>query len=197
MGKGPAGSSLDKPEGWGPLYALFPVIQPVASPHPFGLPAGCASEEGSPQWLGVGLDGLALCRGMKMPKLTTEERRARREARLSNIQFPADLGDIVKTAFATYTGDFTVLESAIGALFLGLIIGWRPLVIIHSPRTIKSYEKILDIKFKEFMPETTSLSKTSRGYMMALKLENFWHGVSGNASVTDRKIAIGLDGQTE
>ncbi len=130
-----------------------------------------------------------------MPKMTTEERRARREIRLSNIQFPADLGDIVKTGFSTYTGDFTVLESAVGALFLGFIIGWKPLVIIHSPRTIKSYEKILGIKFKEFMPETTSLSKTSRGYNVAVNLENFWHGVTGNASVPDRKIAIGLDSQ--
>ncbi len=132
-----------------------------------------------------------------MPKLTTEERRSRRETRLSHIQFPAELGDIVKTAFATYTGDFTVLESAIGALFLGLIIGWKPLVIIHSPRTIKSYEKILDIKFKEFMPETTPLSKTSRGYNVAVQLENFWHGVTGNATVEGRKIAVGLDSQDQ
>jgi hypothetical protein len=132
-----------------------------------------------------------------MPKLTVEERRARREARLTDIYFPPDLEEIVKTTFATYTGDFTVFESAVGALFLGLIIGWRPLVIIHSPRTIKTYENILDIKFKDFLPDITPLSKTSRGYNVAVKLENFWHGVSGNAPVPDRKIAIGLDEQPD
>jgi hypothetical protein len=132
-----------------------------------------------------------------MPKELKEQRRRRWENALKSVDFPDDVNDIVKRAFDKYGGDYTVLESAVGALFLGFIIGWKPLVIIHSPRTIKRYEGILGVKFKDFMPESTDTSDRSKGYEVARMLDNFWHGVSGNASIENRKIAIGLDGQTD
>ncbi len=126
-----------------------------------------------------------------------EQQRLKWRQALENVKFPNDIGDVVKKAIQAHKGDYTILESAIGSLFLGFAIGWKPLVIIHSPRTIKRYEQILGVKFKEFLPETTGMSDRSKGYQMALRLDDFWRGVTGNASVESRKIDLGLDGQIE
>jgi hypothetical protein len=134
---------------------------------------------------------------MTKPKETKAERRERWVTALENVTFPEDSYPIVKKALDEYSGDFTVLESAIGAYFLGMMIGWKPLVIVHSPKTIKRYEKILNISFKDAMPIENGLSDRSNGYSFAIKLSNFWAATTGNASVEGRKVAIGLDGQTE
>jgi hypothetical protein len=126
---------------------------------------------------------------------TKQQRRAKHEAALSTVKFP-DFSNNIKKAFTEYSGDFTVFESAIGALFLGVMIGWRPLLIIHSPKTIKRYEKILDIDFKKILPETIeSLSDRSRGYQIVAALDKFWPAVTGNVPVDGRKFATGLDAQ--
>jgi hypothetical protein len=130
-----------------------------------------------------------------MPKETKEQRRRRWENALKNVEFPREVDSTIKKAFDNYKGDLTVLESAIGAMFLGSIIGWKPIVIIHSPRTVKRYEQILGVKFKEFLPDETDISDRSKGYELAMMLDNFWQGVTGNASIENRKIAVGLDGQ--
>jgi hypothetical protein len=130
-----------------------------------------------------------------MPKESKQQRRERFEAALEKLDFPNDSLSVVKMAFHNFSGDFTVLESAVGAYFLGMMVGWRPLLIIHSPRTIKRYEGILSIKFIDAMPDKTEFSERSRGYEAALLISNFWAGVSGNTSVENRKIDIGLDGQ--
>jgi hypothetical protein len=130
-----------------------------------------------------------------MRKELKEQRRLRWESALRDTEFPETVDEIIKDAFDNYKGDLTVLESAIGAMFLGLIIGWKPIVIIHSPRTVKRYEQILSLNFKEFMPDETDMSDRSKGYQLAMLLDNFWQGVTGNATVENRKIAIGLDDQ--
>jgi hypothetical protein len=130
-----------------------------------------------------------------MPKESKKERRERWQAALDAIEFPQNHLSTVKEAFHKYSGDFTVLESAVGAFFLGMMIGWRPLVIIHSPKTIKRYETILNVNFKELMPESNNLSDRSNGYELALSLDNFWSAVTGNTSIEGRKTAIGLDSQ--
>ena len=59
---------------------------------------------------------------------------------------------IVDVAIQRYRGDSTVLGSAIGALHIGLKIGWRPLRLIHSHRTFVRYEQILGLDFHEVLP---------------------------------------------
>jgi hypothetical protein len=128
-----------------------------------------------------------------MSKDTKQQRRAKHEAALKSIEFP-DFSLKIKKAFTEYSGDFAVFETAVGALFLGIMIGWRPLFIIHSPKTIKRYEKILDIEFQKILPETVDfLSERSRGYQIAAALDKFWPAVTGNIPVDGRKIATGLD----
>lgn len=132
-----------------------------------------------------------------MTKETKAERRERWETALENVTFAEDSYSVVKRSLREYSGDFTVLESALGAYFLGMMIGWKPLLIVHSPRTIKRYEKILGINFKESLPMENDLSDRSNGYSFAIKLGSFWAATTGNSSVEGRKVAIGLDGQTE
>ena len=55
-------------------------------------------------------------------------------------------------AIANFSGSLEELEKAIGMLVVGYHFGWKVLLLVHSKRTIKKYEKILDINIKEFFP---------------------------------------------
>lgn len=87
--------------------------------------------------------------------------------------------EIVRNAFAGYTGTFDEIEAAIGMLHLGPHIGWKPLVMIHNKRTIRKYEEILGISIREEFPEEGPSADRSLGYSIAKKLGNFWKAVSG------------------
>ena len=107
-------------------------------------------------------------------------------AKLTDAQ-RADLDRIERDAFLTYNGHFDELEKAIGILRLGHHVGWKPLVLIHSKKTIAKYEEILDIKFTEFfLPEGPSAER-SLAYRYVLKLSNFWKAVSGETPVPNRQ----------
>jgi hypothetical protein len=128
-----------------------------------------------------------------MTKKTTEDKRARWNAAIESVEFPDIYLDTVKTAVKNFEGDFNILESAVGALFLGTFIGWRPLFIIHAPKTIKKYESILGIGFRDFLPETTDLSDRSKGYAVVMTLSNFWSAVRGQTKVDHRGELVGID----
>lgn len=126
--------------------------------------------------------------------MTREQRREKWNDAIKNTEFPDSYTEIIKTAFSNFQGDFNVLESAVGALFMGTFVGWRPLFIIHSPKTIKKYESILGIGFRDILPETTELSDRSKGYEFVKTLTNFWAAVRGSTSVEGRNQMVGLDG---
>ncbi len=100
-----------------------------------------------------------------------------------------ELNNIARHAIAKYTGQIPTLETAIGMLFIGDHFGWRALSIIHSKRTIRKYEQILDIKIKDFFPEETKTSDRSIGYATSKKISNFWKAVSGEIKI-DKKQEI-------
>src|SRR5687767_1343003 len=85
---------------------------------------------------------------------------------------------IIQKACDEYDGDFTVLESAIGALVCGRLIGWHALRLMHSGRTFKRYEDILFVKFRDVLQARTSQSNRMRGIRMADKLGKFWQVVT-------------------
>ena len=62
-----------------------------------------------------------------------------------NDKQKADLERIERDAILHFEGQFDDLEKALGMLRLGHHLGWRPLVLIHSKRTIAKYEDILNI----------------------------------------------------
>ena len=99
-----------------------------------------------------------------------------------------DLQKVIDQAVRSYRGDFAVLESAIGALHVGLKIGWRPLRLIHSYRTFTRYQQVLGLDFHDVLPEVGPLADKSFAWLLARHAENFWDVVRG--SVPDRKKCL-------
>jgi len=94
---------------------------------------------------------------------------------------------IAHEAIANFSGDIDVLNSAIGMLFTGYYFGWRFLYIVHSKRTIRKYEKVLNIKIKEHFEPIGTFSYRSAGLSEAYKHSNFWKCVSGDIQIPNRK----------
>lgn len=97
------------------------------------------------------------------------------------------LQTIELNAIARFAGTTDELESALGFLRLGFQIGWKPLMIIHSKKTVRKYEQILGINSREFFPDETVCSERLMGYMLAKKLTNFWKAVSGETKIEGRR----------
>lgn len=92
-----------------------------------------------------------------------------------------ELLQIIDKAVAGYKGDVRVLESAIGALIVGHHFGWKPLFIINSQLTIRRYQKILGVQFREVLPDEGPLVHKSLGYAVVKQIGRFWDSVRGTA----------------
>ena len=99
-----------------------------------------------------------------------------------------ELFQIAQNAVINYSGDIDVLNSALGMLFTGYYFGWRFLYIVHSKRTVRKYEKVLNIKVTEYFEPIGSLSLRSAGLVEANKHSNFWKCVSGDIQIPNRKL---------
>lgn len=86
-----------------------------------------------------------------------------------------------------FEGNLEELESAIGMYFLGRLVGWKVLVLIHNKRTIKKYEEILGITVREAFPPTAAFTAKSVGYEIVEKLDAFWKAVSGEIPVERKR----------
>jgi hypothetical protein len=91
--------------------------------------------------------------------------------------------EILRKSIAEFSGQVTVLESAIGALVIGQHYGTRVLLLTHGQATIKKYEAALGIKYTDHCPERGSLSEKSIGLKFADKLGGFWKVVTGKVKV--------------
>lgn len=116
--------------------------------------------------------------------MTSEQIRAVAEA-LSGLsalfkdeRLAAHLNDRIRA----FTGNFDVLESALGALVVGRVAGWRVVRLLHSPQTYRRYERILDLDFQGTFPWSDELVMPERGpyarKSLALKITDsvggFW-----------------------
>lgn len=88
---------------------------------------------------------------------------------------------------ASFSGSLEDLEKAIGMMIVGYHFGWKVLLLVHSKRTIKKYEKILDIDIKEFFPAEGRSANRSIGLDIAKQIGNFWQVVSGDIKVDNRR----------
>lgn len=93
----------------------------------------------------------------------------------------SELLQLVDDVMLHYNGDVRILESAIGALYLGLKVGWKPLLLVHSRATFARYEKILGLNFRKVMPAVGPLADRSLGWRLAKGLTNFWEAVRGRS----------------
>lgn len=109
-----------------------------------------------------------------------------RLAILSNEQ-KALLQDIEDKAIIEFTGQMDELESALGMLRLGHHMGWRVLYMVHSKKTVRKYEEILNIKVRDIFPEKGPSAGRSTGLAIAEKFSNFWKVVSGEVKIDRRR----------
>jgi len=94
---------------------------------------------------------------------------------------------IEREAFANFSGPYTDFERALGVFRIAAHLGWKPVVLGHNKRTLKKYEDILGIKFKDYFPEAGPSAMRNRGYKIALELGNFWKAVSGDKKIENKK----------
>ncbi len=90
--------------------------------------------------------------------------------------------DVISRAWENYGGQSEVIESAIGALLMGRLIGYEGLQVIHSWSTLRKYETILGITFKEVLKLRTPDSRRINGIRYAEKFKQFWKAIAGGVS---------------
>jgi hypothetical protein len=91
-----------------------------------------------------------------------------------------ELVKIIDEAFRNFKGVSTELEMAIGALMIGRHIGWKPMLLIHDKKSLRKYEKILGVEFRQVLPEVGEHAEKSLAWQAVQKVTNFWKAVSGN-----------------
>ena len=122
-----------------------------------------------------------------------------------NLAALAQLSDAEKVAafdkageaVASYSGSLEELEKAIGMMMIGYHFGWKVLLLVHSKRTIRKYEQILDIDIKTFFPAEGNSAKRSMGLDLAKQIGNFWQVVSGDIKVDNRRNIEDVDPKKE
>jgi hypothetical protein len=89
---------------------------------------------------------------------------------------------ITNYAIENFTGVTGNLNSAIGMLFLGNRVGWKPLFIMFDKKTIRKNEEILFVKFRDILPEEGDRANKSVAWetYQKVKATNFWKVVSGD-----------------
>lgn len=105
----------------------------------------------------------------------------------------SELTNHFETLISSFSGDIPELIQAIGAYHVGKIYGYRVLRIIISSRIHTRHEKILGIKFKDYLPESTPFSHRSVGYYLAVKLDKFWDIVHGRHTVPTKEKFLFTD----
>ncbi|MGB5325356.1 MAG: hypothetical protein WBN40_08040 [Pseudomonadales bacterium] len=110
-------------------------------------------------------------------------------AALANMSDEEKVAAFDKAGFAVanFSGSLEELEKALGMLMIGYHFGWKVLLLVHSKRTIRKYEKILDIDIKEFFPDEGRSARRSMGLDLAKQIGNFWQVVSGDIKVDNRR----------
>ena len=101
---------------------------------------------------------------------------------------------IARDAVHNFEGTSDELEAALGMYVLGVYMGWKPLVLMHSKKTIRKYEQILGITVREEFNEEGPSSERSRAFVIARGVSNFWKAVSGedkSIDKTERKLLQG------
>lgn len=87
---------------------------------------------------------------------------------------------LIRKVSKEYRGSIHELERAVGVLFLGDEVGWKVLYLCHDKKTLRKYEQILGVDFREIFPERGPLARKSLGLALADKAGEFWKAVKGS-----------------
>lgn len=109
-------------------------------------------------------------------------------------QFPAMKDDPILSAIDravdNFHGELTELESAVGMLLVGRHYGWRVMLLIHSPATVRKHLKTLGLKnLRELLPEVGMLAHRSNAWRLVDGSKTFWMAVRGQiAGIRSGKV---------
>ena len=106
-----------------------------------------------------------------------------RNAMTSLLEIPPELETQLCQQIADYQGPGPILSSALGALIVGQHFGMDALRMIHTPATLRKYQKALGIEYAEYCPPRTNLTGKSRGVRIAEKLGGAWKVITGKVKV--------------
>lgn len=90
-----------------------------------------------------------------------------------------DLIQLIDHRIEGFEGQLDELESAIGMLLLARQLGWKPVYLIHSRKTVQKYEGILGVSLREIVPPVGRLAKRSLAWRLLQDVGNFWKAVKG------------------
>ncbi|MCL5946344.1 MAG: hypothetical protein M1472_05775 [Planctomycetes bacterium] len=72
-------------------------------------------------------------------------------------------------------GQLTEIESAIGALLVGQMFGYRVLQLVHSPATCKKYARLLGVEsLQEVCPATNVYSQRHHLFRVMQQFTDWW-----------------------
>ena len=84
----------------------------------------------------------------------------------------------VVVAISRYQGEAQILEGAIGSFVLGAMCGWRALHVLHSRKTLRTYQEILGVRFADVFPrDGYDAARLERADV--LQRPNFWKVING------------------
>ena len=95
----------------------------------------------------------------------------------------SDLIDHFDQQIGEFKGQIPTLESAIGAFIVGRRFGWKVLYLVHDKKTIRKYEDILGVRFRDELDPEGDQSHRSLAFRLQEKVSNFWKAVSGELKV--------------
>lgn len=98
-----------------------------------------------------------------------------------------ELVALVQNSFERFRGTADTWESAVGMLFVGKLMGWKIVHLVHSQATVKKYEKILGIDVKEDFDPTTKNSRRSYAWRAIEGFSNFWKAVKGETDIKNAR----------
>lgn len=105
------------------------------------------------------------------------------------LEIPEKLDSQLCQKLNSVKGDLAVVESALGALVVGQHYGTRVLQLMHSPATLRKYEKLIGIKYSDYCEERTTLSTRVRGIRYWDKVGGFWAIVMGKKPLKNKGFA--------
>ena len=87
--------------------------------------------------------------------------------------------EMIEKAIESFRGQLPTLEGAIGTYIVGKEVGWKVLYLVHEKRTIRKYENILGINFRDELKDEGRWAKKSLAWKAVQKVSNFWKAVKG------------------
>jgi len=100
-----------------------------------------------------------------------------------------ELDEYLCQRIADFHGLAADLQTALGALVIGRHYGLRALRIMHSPATIRKYDRIIGRRLKDICPPDTHLEDKLLGVRFANKVGSFWAVVTGRKTIANKGMA--------